>query len=273
MYLAMAELGLVISHLFAHSTPTLERLVTEARVLSFRQIPEPSWLAWRPVRRILHWGLGPVLADFNKEFVRQGLGRYLSETEVELFSFDLGPAARSHCGLLPLSKTLSPSVIYRQTEACLKFIRRFYSGPLGVENYNYYPTGLYEHVTEPCFIENYLKEFDLGLVLDLAHGAVTAHNLGLRPQDYFNSLPLGKVVELHLSRPWLPSQQEFWAVDSHGLPGQREWDWLKKLLDSQRLSSKVLVFIEYYTRPDKLGDAQKVLATLLNQIEPNPLKI
>lgn len=261
----MAEPGLVISQLLTDSTPNLERLVTEAHIWSFRQVPEPLWLLTRPHRRMFHWGLGPVLADFHQKLVSQGLDRYLAETEVELFSFDLGPAARHHCGLLPLSPPLSISTIRRRTEASLKFIRSFYCGPLGVENYNYYPTGLYEHITEPDFIEKYLREFDLGLVLDLAHGAITAHNLGLKPLEYFNSLPLEKVVELHLSRPWLPLQPGLWAVDSHDAPGQREWGWLQKLLKNQRIPKKVPVFIEYYRRIDKLDKSQAVLTDLLNQ--------
>ena len=253
---------MVISHLFAQRTRPLEVMAQKAQIWSLRQVPEPKWIAALPGRRIVHWGLGPVVHNFNRELVRQGLSRYLAEHPVELFSFDLGPAALKHCGPLPLSRPLNSSAIRRRTEAGIKFIRQFYCGPLAAENYNFYPTGLYNHITEPDFIHEFLAEFNLGLVLDLAHGAVTAHNLGINPEDYFNSLPLEKVAELHISRPWIP-KGKLWAVDQHGPPGGREWQWLKNLLASGRLPDNVPIFIECYSSPRQLGKSQDILASLL----------
>ena|GEM_PF-1560559 len=260
-----AEVGLVISHLFERPGPRARRLVEAAGLWSLRNPVEPDWLAGRERRRIFHWGLGPVLADFQREFIRQGLPRLLAEGRVELFSFDLGPAARSHSGLLPMSAPLGPEAIRRHSERALRLIRRHYQGPLAVENYNYYPTGLYGHITEPAFIRDYLKEFGLGLALDLAHGAVTAHNQGRDPEDYFEELPLEKVVELHISAPWLPRPSGLWAVDAHRVPGEREWGWLLKLLKSGRISPSTPVFIEYYRDLGKLGRAQARLIELIGR--------
>ena len=120
-----AEPGLVISHLFQSRSPRAERLLDLTRLWSLRRVPEPDWLADRPGRRLFHWGLGPVLADFQKAFVSQGLDRYLTERPVELFSFDLGPAARHHQGILPLSRPLGAAAVRRHTEAALRFVRRF----------------------------------------------------------------------------------------------------------------------------------------------------
>ena len=263
----MAELGLVISHQFAGRGPLLERLAREAPVWSMRDPREPPWLP-PGHRKIFHWDLGPVLADFKRAFVSQGLDRYLAETRPELFSFDLGPSARHHAGILPLSPPLGRSAIRRHTESAIKFIRRHYQGPLAAENYNYYPTGLYRHITEPGFISDYLREFDLGLVLDLAHGAVTAHNLGLAPDDYFSTLPLERAAEAHISRPWLPPAAGLWAVDAHEAPEDREWAWLANLLKNRRLPSAVPVFVEYYRDLGKLEQAQSRLAGLLDPAVP-----
>ena len=254
---------MVISHLFDQKSKPLEVLTKQAQVWSLRRVPEVAWVAKLPGRRIVHWGLGPVLSDFTHELVRQGLSRYLAEYPVELFSFDLGPSALKHCGLLPLSRPLSPSAIRRRTEAGIKFIRQFYLGPLAAENYNFYPTGLYNYITEPDFIHKFLAEFNLGLVLDLAHGAVSAHNLGIEAEDYFNSLPLERVAELHISRPWIPTVPKLWAVDKHGPPGVREWQWLKNLLATGRLPSNVPIFIECYSSPRQLSKSQDILASLL----------
>ncbi|UQZ89197.1 hypothetical protein C4J81_08295 [Deltaproteobacteria bacterium Smac51] len=259
----MPEAGLVISHLFQNPSPRLLRLAEKAAVWGVRRLPEPDWLAAKPKRRIFHWGLGPVLADFQKSFLSEGLDRYLAESGVELFSFDLGPSARRHLSILPLSPPLGQAAIFRQTAKAVAFIRKFYQGPLAVENYNYYPTGLYEHITEPDFIKSYLDEFGFGLVLDLAHGAVTAHNTGMRPLDYFESLPLSKVAELHISRPFLPAARRLPAVDTHLGPGPREWEWLKALLVKQIMPENTPVFIEFYKNPAGLSRHQAQLTDLV----------
>ncbi len=259
--------GLVISHLFRRRSPRAERLAEASGLWSLRRLPEPDWLAGRPRRRTFHWGLGPVLADFQKTFLAEGLDRYLAEHPVELFSFDLGPAARRHQGILPLARPLGPAAIRRHTEAALRFIRRFYQGPLAVENYNFYPTGLYGHITEPAFIRDFLAEFGLGLVLDLAHGAVTAHNQGRRPEDYFAELPLERTTEIHVSRPWLPPIPGVWAVDAHAAPEAREWAWLAGVLKSGRVPAAAPVFIEFYGDLAKLAQALAALAALPNAPE------
>ena len=259
----MFEAGLIISHLFKRPTPLLSRLADEAPVWSIRRLPEPAWLAGRAKRRIFHWGLGPVLKDFQKSFLAEGLDRYLAENRVELFSFDLGPAARRHLGLLPLSPPLGRAAIFRETASAVAFIRKFYQGPLAVENYNYYPTGLYEHITEPDFIREFLEKFGFGLVLDLAHGAVTAHNKGLRPLDYFEALPLEKVAEVHISRPALPASPKLPAADAHLGPGPREWGWLAALLEKKKVSAPV--FIEYYKSTAVLSRLQARLKAILPQ--------
>lgn len=254
----MAELGLVISHHFSRQTPRLRRLAQEAPVWSIRRAEEPSWLP-PGHQKTFHWGLGPVLADFERAFIYQGLDKYLGQAEVALFSFDLGPSATYHEGILPLAPPLGPSAIKKHTEAALKFIRRYYQGPLAVENYNFYPTGLYNHITEPGFIQAYLDEFGLGLVLDLAHAAVTTHNQGRDLMSYLEELPLEKTVEVHLSRPWLPARAALWAVDQHQPPQEREWAWLD-ILKNPRVPQSVPVFVEYYRDLGKLEKAQRHLA-------------
>ncbi|MDR2946485.1 MAG: DUF692 family protein [Candidatus Adiutrix sp.] len=283
------DLGLVISHQFAAQSAIGERLAQAAAVWSLREPQLPGWLP-PPGRAMFHWGLGPTLADFRPAFARQGLDKYLAESPPELFSFDLGPAARRHSGILPLSPPLGPSAIRRHTEAGLKLIRRHYSGPLAAENYNFYPTGLYRHVTEPGFIRDYLTEFDLGLCLDLAHAVVTAHNLGLTLNAYVEALPLERTAEVHISRPWLPVPRDkaapqgipgralwpapqpcrskaplgpLWAVDAHEAPEEREWAWLATLVKSRCLPGSVPVFVEYYRDLGKLEKAQARLAILV----------
>jgi uncharacterized protein (UPF0276 family) len=205
-----------------------------------------------------------VEADFKPAFLREGLDRLLAETRVELFSFDLGPAARRRAGPFPCSRPLGATALRRHLEAALKFIRLHYQGPLAAENYNFYPTGLYGPVTEPDFIRAHLAEFALGLVLDLAHARVTAHNLGLDPAAYLAALPLERTTEIHLSRPWLPPPASLLkAADAHDAPGQEERRSLKHILENPRLPPGVTVFVEYYGNLSKLEVAQRRLEKLL----------
>ncbi len=283
----MAEAGLVISHLLAAPSRAGRRLAEARGPWSLRG-RLPAWLGGlnshglssrglnshglssRGLNRRLsfHWGRGPVEADFRPAFRREGLDRLLAEIPVELFSFDLGPAARRRAGPFPCSRPLPAAALRRHTEAALKFIRRHYQGPLAAENYNFYPTGLYGPVTEPDFIRAHLAEFDLGLVLDLAHARVTAHNLGLDPAAYLEALPLERTAEIHLSRPWLPpSSSRLQAADAHDSPGPEEWRFLKNILKNPRLPVGAPVFVEYYGNLSKLVLAQSRLEKLIANLE------
>ena len=268
----MTEAGLVISHLLDAPSRAGRRLAEARGPWSLRGWP-PAWLGdlirrSRNRRLSFHWGLGPVEADFRPAFRREGLDRLLAETQVELFSFDLGPAARRRAGPFPCSRPLRAAALRRHTETALKFIRCHYRGPLAAENYNYYPTGLYGPVTEPDFIRAHLAEFDLGLVLDLAHARVTAHNLGLNPAAYLAALPLERTAEIHLSRPWLPPPaSRLQAADAHEAPGPEEWRILRNILENPRLPARVPVFVEYYGNLSKLGLAQRHLKELLANFE------
>jgi len=265
----MTEAGLVISHLLAAPTRLGRRLAEARGPWSLRGRP-PAWLGdlSRNRRLSFHWGRGPVEADFRSAFRREGLDRLLAETPVELFSFDLGPGARRRAGPFPCSRPLPAAALRRHTETALKFIRRHYQGPLAAENYNYYATGLYGMVTEPDFIRAHLAEFDLGLVLDLAHARVTAHNLGLDPAAYLMALPLERTAEIHLSRPWLPPPaSRLQAADAHESPGEEDWRILRNILENPRLPEKAPVFVEYYGNLSKLGLAQNRLEALIDNLE------
>ena len=183
----------------------------------------------------------------------------MTESGVELFSFDLGPACRKNQFVLPLSRTLSQDEILDESARAVEFVRSFYNGPLAAENYNYYPTGMYEHVCQPDFMAEALEKLDLGLVLDLAHAKVTAVNLKLDVKQYLGELPMDRVVEIHISRPFV---NPWLAVDAHAALEEEDFDLLASVL--QKSPDDVLVAIEYYKDPEKLADLYGRLAQVLN---------
>jgi uncharacterized protein (UPF0276 family) len=53
--------------------------------------------------------------------------------------------------------------------------------------------------SQTSFIRKLCSECDVGLLLDLAHLSITAHNLGVEAGSLLDELPLDRVVEVHLS--------------------------------------------------------------------------
>ena len=157
----------------------------------------------------------------------------------------------------------------------LSQVRKSFQGPLAAENYNYYATGLYEHICRPEFITDFLTEFDLALVLDLAHAAVTARNLKIELETYLLELPLERTAEIHISRPYF---HPVTAVDAHEAPGDEEFMLLEFVLKHLPPNAEVLVAVEYYAQLDLLMDNYVRLRTLadthnlnhLNRVNPEP---
>jgi uncharacterized protein (UPF0276 family) len=240
----MAFLGLPVSHLFDHANPRVNDLLEMADVLEVKNPSPPAWLPDGPPR-VFHWGYGIAEDDFKEQL--PPVGDYLLEARPSLFSCDLGPSARRHEGIIPTSPILGKKAIYARALANMRLLRTVYDGPVGFENYNFYPTGLYNLVCDPDFIAEFLDKFDAGLILDLAHAAISAVNMGFDPFYYLERLPLEKVVEIHVSRPKLPSESGRLGIDTHEYPEEREWAWLSFVLKRVRKAGlKPIVLIEYY---------------------------
>ncbi|MDR1871638.1 MAG: DUF692 family protein [Deltaproteobacteria bacterium] len=247
------KLGLPIGQLFNEPTAELRKLVQLGEVLEIKAFPEPSWLPLdKP--RVFHWGYGLVEAEFKK--LLPALETDLKNCQ--MFSCDLGPAARYRQGILPTSKILSEKELETAMGSSLDLVRKIYSGPIGVENYNYYPTRLYERICEPYYLSRLLNKFDLSLVLDLAHAQVSAHNLQGSLKEYLRQLPIERVKEIHLSRPYVPEVMKNLAVDTHDPPAIDEFLLLESLLKAIP-QNKPLVVIECYKSPQTLLTAYEDL--------------
>jgi uncharacterized protein (UPF0276 family) len=253
----MIKVCLPLSHLLETEIP--KQLLAWADVLEYKR--PGSRLINFDGPRVYHWGLGLVQEDFIPSFTKHGVGDFLQTSGVGLFSFDLGPACRRNLFNLPLSPTLAPDEIKKESAKALNHVRKSFSGPLAAENYNYYATGLYEHICRPDFIADFLSEFGLGLVLDLAHAAVSARNLKIDVKAYLKELPLDRTVEIHVSRPYF---HPFTAVDAHDAPGHEEFDLLEFTLKQLPPNADVLVAIEYYEHLGLIVDKYRQLRTLVD---------
>jgi uncharacterized protein (UPF0276 family) len=190
-----------------------------------------------------------VQEDFLPSLKKDKITEFLNQIKADLFSFDFGPACQKNDYILPLSPTLDQASIKQISRLAVEHIRKSFFGRLALENYPYYPTGLYEHICRPDFMAEFLEEMDLGLVLDLGHALVSAANFNLDPEKYIGEMPLERLVEIHLSRPYYHSRL---AVDAHDAPGGHEFDLLTNILESLDNPGRILVVIEYYRAPEKL---------------------
>lgn len=126
-----------------------------------------------------------------------------------------------------------------------------------VENTNYYPTDAYKYITDPIFISRVVRENKINFLFDIAHSRITAHNKGIVYEEYRNSLPLDRVIQLHLSSFKISGNI---AYDRHDYPRVEEFAQVRALLAIRTLK---YVTVEYYKNVRYLLRALKILRGLL----------
>lgn len=97
-----------------------------------------------------------------------------------------------------MAPQLSERVIARVGQN-LDRLRRRFEHEIIVENSPQYFDVPGSEMSQVDFIAEVAERFDVGLLLDLTHLAVSAHNLGFDLHDAVRALPLERVVEIHLS--------------------------------------------------------------------------
>ena len=143
----MPRIALPLSHLLRDPSPQRSALCAAADVLEFKQPVVPALLPDMPA--VFHWHHGGVTDVFHEEFTALDIGGFLARIHAEAFSFDLGPACRIHDSVMPAAPALDREGIIRRMEQALALVRSRYAGPVFLENFGFYPTGLYEHICEP----------------------------------------------------------------------------------------------------------------------------
>jgi hypothetical protein len=142
---------------------------------------------------------------------------------------------------------LKNSKINSQTIRSILGISGFNEATLLVENNNHLGTDAYDVVTEPLFIESLLDLTGFGLLLDVAHGRITAINTNQPELDYFEKLPIERAQQIHLSRPDIRGNV---AVDAHEALTNDDWEFFHFLMT---LAPNIkYATIEYYKNSDIL---------------------
>lgn len=138
----------------------------------------------------------------------------------------------------------SENEMYMNAEDNFKIINKIFGDEveLAVENNNYYPTSAYNYVTEPHFIKAIAENSNLKVLFDIAHAKVTSINKKISFDSYRDSLPLERVIQLHICQHGI--RNDGLAYDAHEIPSDDLFDEVKKYVNT--LPNLKYLTIEYY---------------------------
>lgn len=109
----------------------------------------------------------------------------------------------------------------RNVVARTKQIRDTLGLPLAIENISYYFVPGAPDMTEAAFLRAVLEEGDLGLLLDVNNVFVNAQNFGFDARALIDSLPLERVVQIHVAgHEHKPEHGRI--IDTHGADAKDE---------------------------------------------------
>ncbi len=134
-----------------------------------------------------------------------GLAALLEETGSRWFSVHVEYRTPEEFEALRATRYTAPDLpreeamerIVRRAEQ----LRRALPVPLLIENLPHWPSQNLDYSADPDFISEALVETGCDLLLDLSHARVSGERLGLPGEDYLFRVPLGRVVEVHVSGP------------------------------------------------------------------------
>ena len=109
---------------------------------------------------------------------------------------------------LPFSKEAIKHVAKR-----IKHVQEFVGRPFLLENISFYMQMPGCEMNEAQFLSTVIEEADCGLLLDVNNVYVNSINHNYDPKEFIDSLPLERVVQIHLAGH---KQQDKVVIDTHG---------------------------------------------------------
>jgi uncharacterized protein (UPF0276 family) len=130
--------------------------------------------------------------------------------------------------------------------------------PVILENMPSLEAGRYTFEGEPDRITAILEITNCDLLLDIAHAQVAAGALGMDMYDYLNSLPLERVVQIHVSGPRM---RDGYLYDAHESLHESDYALLEWVL--ARTRPQVLT-LEYFREREALREQLWCLRGILD---------
>lgn len=131
---------------------------------------------------------------------------------------------------------------------------------IAIENNNYYPSKAYQCVTDADFLCQLVYDNNIFFLFDISHAKITAHNRKLTYEEYKNSIPLDRTVQIHINRFAIDDNNL--AIDAHNLPDNEDWQEVKNIISSGRFVEYLTV--EYYGNANELAKALKKARGVIN---------
>jgi uncharacterized protein (UPF0276 family) len=202
----------------ATTTPALLGLLKEAHIpFDYVKFDSDGGLAllqellcYRPV--LLHDVANHVWLNYADPFDAATMTtahQLLQAAQPPWFSTGIGASAEPQGHTTPFWRGAAPEALQSRAVVTANIIRNgrrlqeWLGGvPLLLENYNYHPTHAYEYVCEPETFCALIEAIGCGVLLDLAHAQISAHNMGWPDvRSYLQALPLARVREIHTNHP------------------------------------------------------------------------
>lgn len=135
-----------------------------------------------------------------------------------------------------------------------------------LENFPYYSWWRhYKLGSDPSFIAEVCEAGDCGFLLDIAHARCSAWNFGISVEQYLESLPLSRLVEIHLAGVTLRTEG---IRDTHTKLSNEDYQLLEFVLGK---TDPQIITIEYGGLPDQIINL-KYETEPLRRNDPQELK-
>ena len=208
------------------------------KAVMLHDVPDPFWLNYEnPFRDDLMAQARALLDTAKSPWLSTGIG-----ASAEPQAHRGGPYREGDDDKLQSRERVISNIIRHGTR-----LRDWAGVPLLLENYNYHPTNAYEYVCEPEVVHQILDAIGCGMLLDMAHAQISAHNMGWQDtKEYFKALPLEKVREIHLNHPVDRGDQ---MVDMHQPAQAEDFEWLAWALDHTPATEAVTLEVEELDEP------------------------
>lgn len=129
----------------------------------------------------------------------------------------------------------------------IELVKKTTGLPLVLENVPYYLWGRnYKIGSDPSFISEVCEAGDCGFLLDIAHARCSAWSFGVPIEQYLDSLPLARLVEIHLAGV---TQRVEGVLDTHTKLTDEDYRLLEYILAK---TTPETITIEYGGMPDRI---------------------
>lgn len=193
--------------------------------------------------------------------------RLLESTPTRYVSLHLGPSRSDLPGMRvdSLSPNDTEVILEKMLHDVQTVTSRYGSENVIVENVPYFGSwgNSFLYATQPSTIAHIVNETGCGLLFDIAHALVTAHNGQTDYASYVSALPMHALREAHFAGTVETSGG---GLRDHLPAGERDWQALQHLIDginSRRWPAPWLLCFEYggstgwfaeHSDPDVLAD-------------------